>query len=425
MTAAAAGRARPLIAFFDHADIFEDFYPHYGVTQRDFATRYADTGNHAFLTVLQRAVGDVIWYEMSRAPELDEARHEMVGCRVRFLRATLAHRMLWSAFYLTPGAWRWRGLYHHYAPLAAYLSLLSPRLLAAFRRDRPDAIFAQDYSSGRFEILLLLARLFRIPLIAYHSGSLPEHYAFPRLKMRTIRRADHLIVSSHAERDQLVRRFAVAADRVSVILTPIDTDRFKPASREAACTAERLPGDRRYLLFVGRLENRVKKVDLLLAQFLAIAPRIADVDLLIAGTGPDAHRLQAQAGGSARVRFLGWISDKVRLARLYSVAEALVLPSLSEGFPTVVGEAMACGTPVIASAVGGMPEMVGESTGWLIPPGDGPALRAALLDLLDADAMRSSGLRIAARAWAEERLCPAAIGRRLQECFQKVAARHA
>ena len=60
-----AGR-RPRIAFFGYHDVFEDFYPHYGVTQQAFATSWAGSGNHAFVSVLQREVGDVVWYE-SRA----------------------------------------------------------------------------------------------------------------------------------------------------------------------------------------------------------------------------------------------------------------------------------------------------------------------------------------------------------------------
>ena len=81
--------ARLRIAFFEYADVFEDFYPHYGVDQQAFATRWAGTGNHAFVTLLQREVGDVTWYETTLAPEIEEARHDVTGCRVRFLPSSL------------------------------------------------------------------------------------------------------------------------------------------------------------------------------------------------------------------------------------------------------------------------------------------------------------------------------------------------
>src|SRR5262249_23061407 len=100
-----AGAARPRVAFFDYPDVVDDFYPHYGVGQRAFATRFADSANHAILRLLQREVGEVTWYSFSIAPELREARHEVVGCRVAFRRSPPLHRALWHAYYGPRSAW--------------------------------------------------------------------------------------------------------------------------------------------------------------------------------------------------------------------------------------------------------------------------------------------------------------------------------
>ena len=116
------GSGRPVIAFFDYPDVFEDFYPKYGVDQLAFATHWTAAGNHAFLTLLQREVGDVIWYAFSLQPEIREARHEVVGCRVKFLASSWLHRQLWRAFYSIPG-WRRKRFYPHYAAVASYVSL--------------------------------------------------------------------------------------------------------------------------------------------------------------------------------------------------------------------------------------------------------------------------------------------------------------
>ena len=102
-------QARPKVAFFDSCDVFEDFYPHYGIDQPTFARTWAGTGNHAFIRQLQREVGDVTWYELTLRPDLREAQHEVAGCRVRFVRSSWLHRYLWRAFYLPRSAWRWRG----------------------------------------------------------------------------------------------------------------------------------------------------------------------------------------------------------------------------------------------------------------------------------------------------------------------------
>src|SRR6266511_633406 len=117
-------RVRPQIAFFDYPNVFEDFYSHYGVTQREFATRWVGTGSHAFVSLLQRHVGDVTWYSLSLRPEFDELRHEVIGCKVRMLPSSWFHRQAWKAFYLPRAAWRWRGLYPVYNLLASYSSLL-------------------------------------------------------------------------------------------------------------------------------------------------------------------------------------------------------------------------------------------------------------------------------------------------------------
>ena len=90
-------RRRPLIAFFDYPDVFEDFYPHYHINQRTFATRWDGSGNHAFLSLIQREIGDVVWYAFSIDPEVDEARHETVGCRIKFVPSSWLHRKLWKA----------------------------------------------------------------------------------------------------------------------------------------------------------------------------------------------------------------------------------------------------------------------------------------------------------------------------------------
>src|SRR5207245_6053948 len=113
-----------------------------------------------------------------------------------------------------------------------------------------------------------------------------------------------------------------------VILTPIDLNVYRPLDRAMACQILRLNPGRRFLLFVGRLDDSVKRVGALLRTFSELASTCPDVDLLIAGNGPDAERLQKQAVRlcPGRVSFLGWVSEPATKAQLYNVAECLVLP---------------------------------------------------------------------------------------------------
>jgi glycosyltransferase involved in cell wall biosynthesis len=417
----ASARRRPRIAFFDYSDVFEDFYPHYGIAGQGFASRFADTANHAILGLLQRDVGDVVWYVSSIAPPaLREARHELLGFRVSFLPSPPVHRALWRAFYLPRGAWRWRRLYPLYAPLAAYASLASGQLLRALRRDAPDFLFAQDYATGRFDVLAAAARALRIPLVACHAGSRPEWYPGRLWKGLALRSAHCLLVSGEDERRRLAGRYRVAADRLAVFLTPVDTRLFHPLPRAECCAELGLDPARRHFLFVGRLDDRVKRVSALLRAFAAVTPGHPDADLVIAGDGPDRGalvRFAAAYGLGGRVRFVGWVGDALAKARLYNAAECLVLPSRSEGFPTVVGEAAACGTPALAARVGGVPEIVlhGE-TGWLFEPGDDAALRERLAFALGRPRALAS-LRPAVRRLAEARLSPRAALRLLRRVF--------
>ena len=404
-------KERPEIAFFDFPDVFEDFYPHYGVDQHAFATRWANTANHAFVELLQRDIGDVVWYVFSLSPELAEARHEVVGCKMRFVQSSWLHRKLWQLFYLSPHSWRWRKAYPVFALLTSYTAPASLRFVRMLLRHPPDLLFVQDYATWRFDVLLLLARLLGVPLIARHAGSSPEDYLGHVARRWTLRRADCLIPSSEAEQQRLERRYGIPVNRLPIILTPMNTQVFRRLDRGAACRAVGLDPQRRHILFMGRLVDGVKRVSALIRAFANSARHHPDADLVIAGDGPNGKDLRnlAEELVPGRVHFSGWVAGAETKANLYNAAECLALPSLREGFPAVVGEAMACGTPVLGSKVGGVGELVVDGeTGWLIPPGDDDVLADRLRWILDhPEAVR--GMRAEARRAAVARLSHEAV----------------
>jgi glycosyltransferase involved in cell wall biosynthesis len=418
-------RKRPVIAFFDYHDVFEDFYPHYGVTQREFATTWSNTGNHAFLSLIQRHIGDVIWYAFSLKPELNHAFHEQVGCQVRFIRSSTTHRLLWQLFYDSKHSWRWQQYYRTYELLASYSSLLSLPFARALRQDKPDCFFVQDYATGRFDVLCGLSKLFRVPLIARHAGSVPERYIGKVAKRWSLAHAQ-FIASSRRELERLETCYAIPKQRLHVVLTPVDVARFCSEARDEACRNAALPANRRYLLFLGRLDDRVKRVSAIIKAFAGIQHMHSDVDLLIAGDGPDYRALRelAQSLTPDRTRMLGWIASVEQRVHLYNLAEFLILPSRSEGFPAVVGEALACGTPVVASDVGGISELVIENkTGWLLKPGDDKQLLEKTASLL-ADHGIIESLRSTAREAALRRVSPEAVVGGLAKCFRSVTRRY-
>jgi glycosyltransferase involved in cell wall biosynthesis len=208
-----------------------------------------------------------------------------------------------------------------------------------------------------------------------------------------------------------------------IVMTPFQKDRMV----EAGLPAERIdvrphftadPGERREppsrsrrVVYIGRLSAEKGVADLV-AAFLAAR---TDLELVVIGDGPEADALRAQAAGSMRVRFLGHLdADAVRVELLG--ARALAFPSLwYETFGLSMIEAMAAGTPVVTSDLGGREHIVGEGCGLLFEAGDRGALATAIEELPD-DA-RIDRMGAAARRRWESRYAPAAALRELETTY--------
>lgn len=202
----------------------------------------------------------------------------------------------------------------------------------------------------------LLGRHFNKPVVITARGSditLIPQYRLPRTMIRwAATRADGIITVCNALKDEIVR-LGVAADRVTSLRNGVDLQLFQPVDRDAARNALGLT--QFTLLTVGHLVP-VKGQELIIAAL----PMLAGVQLLIAGNGPDRKKLEDLArhlNVADRVRFLGAL-PQAELKNYYGAADALVLASSREGWANVLLEAMACGTPVIASKVWGTPEVV-------------------------------------------------------------------
>jgi glycosyltransferase involved in cell wall biosynthesis len=208
-----------------------------------------------------------------------------------------------------------------------------------------------------------------------------------RLERYVYRRADRFITLSTAFKDLLTSTYGIDPHRVHVIPMGIDTAFFVPPERKAD-VRERLawPQDRRVIFTARRLVNRVGLLELLDAIALLRSTHDGFV-VKIAGRGPLAADLAARIralGLTDVVELLGFVSEE-RLVEAYQAADVTVLPTQSlEGFGTIISESLACGTPVIVTPVGGMPEAVAPLDDRLICASPAPAdiaeRLAALLD---------------------------------------------
>jgi glycosyltransferase involved in cell wall biosynthesis len=364
------------IAFFDFPDVFEDFYPHYDVSQENFSS-WQNTGNHGWLEIVQKKLGDVIWYAPSIKPQISEAVHEKLNFTIKFVSSSILHRILWKSFYLPSFSWRWQRFYRTYALFASYLAPLSFSLLKSIYKDKPDVLFVQDYCSGKFDVLVLLAKIFNIPLLTLHSGSTYKEYLGKAAKKISIPKADWIFSSGNKETRFLEKRFKIHPEKTNVIRPPIDTNTYQILDKGNACQKTNLDPNRRYLLFMGRFDDSVKRISAIIKAFQNHAQTFPDVDLLIIGGGKDEKDLKGLAKElvPGRVIFPGWIGEAVEKSWYYNVSECLIMASWREGFPVVVCEALSCGIPVISSNVGGISDLVkSDISGWLFEPGDDKSL---------------------------------------------------
>ncbi len=215
----------------------------------------------------------------------------------------------------------------------------------------------------------------------------------------TVRRADAILTDSSFSADEIRKLLPVDPDRVFPVPLGVDPRCTRPAAPLIDATRRRLGLDRPYLLAVGTLEPR-KNLPLLFEAFERL--RGYDGDLVLAGMKgwkyePILERLRASPA-AGRIRYLEYVAED-DLPALYAGATLFVLPSFYEGFGLPPLEAMACGTPVVASTGGSLPEIVGPAA--VIVPGFEPDAWTAALGALLADgdrraALSAAGLRHAA-----------------------------
>jgi glycosyltransferase involved in cell wall biosynthesis len=264
-----------------------------------------------------------------------------------------------------------------------FLSLLlqKPGLLLRKRRQAlvgswgfPDAVAAAA-----------LGHLTKTPVLMKVHGTDVNDYLQNAAKrwqiLAAAKRCRAVMTPSRALRAQLVQA-GVAAHRVKTIYNGIDVARFQLRSRETARAELGLSADEQLLLFVGNLKLTKGCADLLEAYISLVQSQSQTQQLTLAfvGDGPARSTMQQRVracGLVERVRFVGKL-DHALLPQWFTAAQLLCLPSHNEGVPNVVLEAMACGTPVVATCVGGIPEVVPQFAGVLVAPHDTKTLSAAL-----------------------------------------------
>ena len=281
---------------------------------------------------------------------------------------------------------------------------------------------------------VVLGPLRRLPLVVHFQGPWAQESVAAgevarwrvglkrRLEGTVYRRATTAVVLSEAFKRELVEGYGVDPWRVEVVAPGVDLERFTPGIRAEARDALRVDRDVPLVVTVRRLVPRMG-LDTLIDAWAKAGPTLGEgARLLIVGDGPDRDRLQAlaEAGGQgSTVSFLSGADDDT-LVHCYRAADASVVPSTAlEGFGLVVLESLACGTPVVVTDAGGMPEAVrGFDPSLVVPAGDADALAGRLTRAFDGTQPLPDGRRCRVHA---ERFRWTAVARRHAEIYERAA----
>ncbi|MEA2725016.1 MAG: hypothetical protein QOH59_2787 [Gemmatimonadales bacterium] len=298
------------------------------------------------------------------------------------------------------------------------------RLVRIVRTWRPDVLHSHMLHAN------LMARVLRllapVPALVSTIHSINEGGRLQRASYRwTNRLADHMTIVSEAAADRFITRGVIPKELLSVVPNGVDTDHFRQVPAGARESIRRSLGlDHEFVwLAVGRFET-AKDYPNMLRAFAKVREQRPGAVLLLAGRGSlqaDTETLARELKLGDGVRFLGVRQD---VSELMSAADGYVMSSAWEGMPIVLLEAAAAGLPIVATRVGGNPEVVvDDEGGFLVPPRDPEALGAAMLRLMalpDAE-RRSMGER--GREHVEESYGLSRVVDRWLEVYRRVLER--
>jgi glycosyltransferase involved in cell wall biosynthesis len=254
-------------------------------------------------------------------------------------------------------------------------------LLGKLRKTFPfDLIHAHMAGPAGFAAVFL-GMVFGKPVIITAHGSdihtFPKHFFLKRLVVFTLKRAAGIVTVSQSLKES-ISKMADFPGKISVIRNGVNHKEFFPIDTIAARERLGLPANRKIILFIGSLIP-VKGVDVLLHAFVYLNEK--NIHLLLVGKGPAEPELRVLTKKlhiESQVDFIG-AKNHDEIPLWLNACDIFCLPSRHEGFPTVIVEAFACGRPVIATRVDGVPEAITNDTvGILVEPNNSEALASAL-----------------------------------------------
>jgi glycosyltransferase involved in cell wall biosynthesis len=287
------------------------------------------------------------------------------------------------------------------------------RVARIIRRVRPDVVHTHTAKAGAIgRVAALLARPWRRPVVVhtFHGHVLRGYFGgmgtllFRAIETVLARATDRLVAVSPEVRDELVALRVAPARKFSVVRLGIELEprvRFEGDPDEVR-RRHGIPAEKFVVGWFGRM-TAVKRTDDLLTMLAGLRERRIDALLLLVGDGDDRERLEQRAHDLGLARSCLFVGYQEDVAPWYAICDTVVLTSASEGTPVTIIEALAAGRPVVATKVGGVPDVVDDGeTGFLVRPRDTHAL-AERLEILARDPERRAAMGAAGRERVLER----------------------
>ncbi len=410
----------------------EDFLDGLGVSFDQFCTEMSGGWLFGYVQALQLAGFQVTIFCFSiQTRETVSRRHQPTGAEICLIPANRPYRWM-RRFFSDPYAWETDHMFAgRNLPKAAqqilrhllpYFATPPWKLRRELSRRGVGTILCQEYEYARFDVVTALGGLLHLPVFATFQGGDWQISRLEKLtRPRAIRHCAGLIVGPSIEAARVQTTYGVAPDKIARLPNPLDLTEWRPMPRAEARAALYLPLAARIAISHGRIDVFRKGLDLLLAAWAKLRAAHPEKDwrLVLIGAGDDAPKFRRVLCAQKDSSIL-WIDQYVRdrpLMRTWlSAADVYVMASRHEGFPVAPLEGMACGLPVIATAVPGLAEIMGDaapSPGITVPIADVPALAGALERLLgDQTSSRDLGLRAEKRA---QHFSLASVGTQLRD----------
>jgi glycosyltransferase involved in cell wall biosynthesis len=296
-------------------------------------------------------------------------------------------RVEYPRYLRPPGLW-----FYPYSGITCFLGI-KKTVKNIYQRSPFDLIYTNALIPSGYAGCLL-ARKLNLPSVCYIGESDLGYLNFSKLSSERMRyvilNSSGLISVSKHERDR-IREIAHPRKPIEVIYRGTNTNVFKPLNTNLELKRKLLlPDDSPVVTFVGHLIRR-KGIHDLLNAFSLVTVKLPKAHLLIVGDGPERDNLEAlssRMGIRKRVIFAGLVRNE-EIPSYYSITDVMAFPSYAEGLPNAVVEAIACGVPVVATNVGGIPEIITPSiNGFLVEVGDIKNLSSNIIKMLTDEVLK-------------------------------------